>query len=283
MLRKSLLLALFSLPATGLLQAGAIISTLNPAVSTLAANDDGSSPSTSIGFSANYFGTTYTTLFANNNGNFTFGASLSTFTPFGLTGATTIPIIAAFFGDVDTRGAGSGVLTYGATTLTTNDLVVRSAFVGNWVDVGYFASGVDKLNSFQIVLIDRADTGAGNFDIMFNYDKILWETGGASGGTSGLGGSSARAGFSNGTGALGSFYEFTGSGVNGALLNGGPSALISSTNVLLGNLLYTKTDGRYVFTVRGGTVDTGVTTPEPGTWGLILAGLGALAWRRTRS
>ncbi len=226
----------------------------------------------------NFFGTNYTSLFANNNGNFTFGGALSTFTPFGLNGATSRPIIAPFFADVDTNGAGSELLTYGATTFTTNDAVVRNAFVGNWVNVGYFPSAVNKLNSFQLVLIQRADTGAGNFDIMFNYDGILWETGGASGGSNGLGGNSARAGYSNGTGTPGSFFEFTGSGVNGAFINGGANALISSTNVLVGNPLYTKTDGRYVFTVRGGVVsDPGV--PEPSTWAMAMAGLGVVAMR----
>ena len=39
-----------------------------------------------------------------------------------------------------------------------------------------------------------------DFDIEFNYDQIQWETGGASGGTSGLGGTSARVGYSAGTG-----------------------------------------------------------------------------------
>lgn len=281
MLKRTITLSLLSLVAGGMMPAGAIIPGLNPGANTLAANDDGSGPETSIGFTVNYFGTSYTTLFANNNGNLTFVGDLATFTPFGLSGATSRPIIAAFFADVDTRGAGSGLLTYGATTLTTDDAVLRNAFVANYINVGYFASQTDKLNSFQIVLIDRSDTGAGNFDIMFNYDGVQWETGAASGGTGGLGGSSARVGFSNGTGNPGSFFEFVGSGVNGAFIDGGPNALISSSNVIPGNPLYTRTDGRYVFTVRGGSVDVGV--PEPSTWALAVAGLAALAWRKRQS
>jgi hypothetical protein len=50
---------------------------------------------------------------------------------------------------------------------------------------------------FQLVLIERSDTGAGNFDFEFNYDQIQWEARNASGGVNGLGGSSARAGFSS--------------------------------------------------------------------------------------
>lgn len=87
-------------------------------------------------------------------------------------------------------------------------------FVANWVGVGYYPSASNLLNSFQMVLVDRSETGACNFDIVFNYNGILWETGGASGG--GFGGNSARVGYSAGTGISGSFYEFIGSGVNGA-------------------------------------------------------------------
>ena len=41
---------------------------------TLPANDDGSTGSVPLGFGANFFGTTYTSLFVNNNGDVTFGA-----------------------------------------------------------------------------------------------------------------------------------------------------------------------------------------------------------------
>jgi Nidogen-like/PEP-CTERM motif len=254
-----------------LVQGGAIIAGLNPGSNTLAANDDGSSPLTPIGFSANFFGSTFTQLYANNNANVTFNGPLSTYTPFGLTTNIGTPIIAPFFADVDTRGAGSGLLTYGARTFSFNDAVVRNVFVGNWINVGYFANQTNKLNSIQLVLISRQETGAGNFDIMFNYDGILWETGGASGGVNGLGGNSAHAGYSAGTGVAGSFFEFAGSGVNGALLDGGPNSLIASSNVAATDPLYSRTNGRYVFNVRNGVVSA---VPEPGTWALTLMGLG---------
>ena len=45
---------------------------------TLAANDDGSTAATDIGFSPNFFGTTYSQLFVNNNGNVTFDQALPT-------------------------------------------------------------------------------------------------------------------------------------------------------------------------------------------------------------
>jgi hypothetical protein len=110
-------------------------------------NDDGSSAAVPIGFPINFFGVTHTELFVNNNGNVTFGAPLSTFTPFGLVG-TRQPIIAPFFADVDTRAPGSGIVRFG-TPAGRPDL-----FVVDWVIVGYFREHDDKLNSFQLILQD---------------------------------------------------------------------------------------------------------------------------------
>jgi len=76
---------------------------------------------------------------------------------------------------------------------------------------------------------------------------MLWETGGASGGVNGLGGFSARAGYTNGIVGSGNVtLELTGSAVNGALLNGGANALVT-------NSLNNPVAGRYLFAVRGGT------------------------------
>jgi hypothetical protein len=206
----------------------------------LARQDDSPSATVPIGFTVNFFGVVRDTLFVNNNGNVTFDQALSTFTPFDLN-TTQRQIIAPFFADVDTRNAASGQVQYG------NGLVNgRLAFIVNWIGVGYFPSAADKLNSFQLVIIDRSDTGAGNFDFEFNYDQIQWETGNASGGTGGLGGSSARAGFSNGTGTQGTFFEIAGSAINGAFLDTNP------TTGLRNNRQASEVLGRYLFQARGG-------------------------------
>lgn len=119
---------------------------------------------------------------------------------------------------MSTRAApGSGLTRYGNTTVDG-----RPAFCVNWVNVGYFSGRVDKLNSFQLLLIERSDTGTSNFDIEFNYNTILWETGDASGGANGFGGNSARAGYANGTMAPGTFRELPGSAINGGLLDSEP-------------------------------------------------------------
>ncbi|MGY2051588.1 nidogen-like domain-containing protein [Methylobacterium sp. JK268] len=234
------------LPAVGLpvLGTAALAQTVAPGFTAnqLAANDDGSTAAVALPFSANFFGTTYTSLYVNNNGNVTFGQPLSQFTPVGLGAAYRgAPIIAPFFSDVDTRNPASGLTSYGTGTYAG-----QTAFGVTWPSVGYYSSHVDKTNTFQVILAGRGDTGTGNFDIYFNYQRIQFETGDASGGTNGLGGTSASAGYSAGTGADGTYFQIAGSLVNGALLDGGPNALVSSSN--------NGVPGQFLFPVRNGVI-----------------------------
>jgi VCBS repeat-containing protein len=152
----------------------------------------------------NFFGHQYTSLYINNNGNITFGSPTGVYTPSVIDAGLNNPIIAVFWADVDTRGHGNVYYDLdaadGVMTIT-------------WDDVGYYPSQSDKLNSFQLVLISE---GNGNFDIQYRYGDIEWTTGGASGGSGGLGGTPARAGYSAGDGTH--YYELPQSGNQEALL-----------------------------------------------------------------
>lgn len=241
---------------------------------TLPPNDDGSTGLVNIGFAINFFGTNYTQLYVNNNGNVTFTGSLFTFTPFSLL-TTATPIIAPFFGDVDTGSVGDDV-TYG-----TGMFDGHAAFGVNWLNVDYFPSNGTHTNrnDFQLIMVDRSDTGAGNFDFIFNYDRIQWEAGMASGSTDqGCRGSSARVGYSNGATTS---FELAGSAVNGAFLDSGTCVGAPGPNALIMDSLNSNIDGRYVFNARNGTVVESV--PEPATL-LLLLGVGlAGIGRRFRS
>lgn len=275
-------LALVLAAGPGALAAQAIRTDAGFTANSLARNDDGSTGLVSLGFAFNFFGLTGNQAYVNNNGNITFDAALSTFVPFPLLNANR-QIIAPFFADIDTREPSPGLTQFG-----TSIVGGRAAFGVNWLNVGYFPEKADKLNSVQLVLIDRSDIGAGDFDFEFNYAGIQFETGGASGDDNANGlcepseesCASARAGWSNGSAAS---FELPGSGVDGAFLNGGPNALVSGS-------LNSNVTGRYVFNVRGGQVQPPPTpdptvVPEPSTYVLMasgLLGLAAVARRRSR-
>ena len=219
----------------------AIVGAPECSANVLSSNDDASSPEVPLPFALDFYGTTYSSVFVNNNGNVSFGAPLAAYTPYGLS-TPGAPLIAPFFADVDTRSSGTKPVQYGYGSTIYEG---HAAFCVDWLNVGYFSNGEDKLNSFQLLLVSRADKAPGAFDIVFNYDTINWETGSYSGGSNGLGGTSAFVGFTAGTGKPGTFTEFAGSGVPGSFLD-------SSATALNRGQQDSSVRGRYVFAVRNG-------------------------------
>jgi len=213
---------------------------------TLPHNDDNSTGLVDIGFDPNFYGVKYTQLHVNNNGNVTLNREQWDFNPFALTASLNNPIIAPFFADVDTTSGNE--VTYGQGTFRT-----RSAFGVNWIGVGRYSQQYDKLNTFQLLLVDRSDVGPGDFDIRFNYGDILWDAVTASGGNS------AVVGFSNGAG---NYYEVPGSGVHGAFINGGDQSL-RDIRIL-------------VFEVRNGVPTPTPLVPTPSAFLLGAIGLGGV-------
>ncbi|MGJ8545255.1 MAG: nidogen-like domain-containing protein [Sulfitobacter sp.] len=190
----------------------------------LAANDDRSTGEIDISpifqDGLNFFGREFTSLWVNNNGSVTFNGPRGTFTPTSITGNNNNPEITPFFADVDTRG-GTAPISPGGNSTGTNLVyydfdAANDRFIVTWDDVGYFSSETDKTNAFQLILSDR---GNGDFDIEFRYEDVDWTTGGASGGTNGLGGTPARAGFTASTGNPNAYFELPASGDENALRN----------------------------------------------------------------
>jgi hypothetical protein len=175
----------------------------------LGSGDDNSSGAINIAsvFGAagiDFFGTHYTSLYINNNGNISFGAPESAYTPSTIGAHFSFPIIAPFWADVDTRGQGA---------VYYDEDAADGVMTITWDDVGYYSGHSNKLDSFQLVLINE---GNGNFDIVYRYGQIQWTTGDASGGFNGLGGTPARAGYSAGDGVH--YDELAQSGNQSALL-----------------------------------------------------------------
>ena len=202
-----------------------------------------------LGFAANFFGMTYQSVYVSNNGFVSFGAAQMDFSPSGLgSDYAGQPVIAPFMADVDTRAAGSGVVQYGTGTYAG-----YAAFGVTWPGVGYFQLAADRVNTFQLLLVERAERGAGDFDILFNYGAIQWESGYANGGVHGRGGTTASVGWNAGA----RWYAAPGSLVPGALLDGGAQALATGTN--------DGVPGQMLFAVQNGAVDV----PEPGSAALL--------------
>lgn len=198
-------------------------------------NDDGYM-ALNLGFNFTLFGTTYSSLFINNNGNVSFGSGISAFVPTGPTGANA-PLISPWFGDVDTRAAQSGVVHYQLDT--PGQLVVT------WDNVGYFNSHSDLLNSFQLVL--RSDDFAlpnGEGQIGFFYKNMQWEQTNTS--------TVAAIGFGDGLG-------------NGEVLEG------SSTE---SNLNAAAANHHIWFDANLVVVPPTPGVPEPMTWVMMVGGLG---------
>lgn len=181
-----------SLPATS--QAIALLTEADGDFGELAMskNDDGSSTSLTLPFDINFYGTSYTSFFVNNNGNISFNRAVSGFTPTPFPVAEQ-PMIAPFWADVDTRCVTCGEVYVGSANAET--------VIVTWNNVGFYSNNDSPTNNFQLVLRDmEATTGqTGDFDIEFRYDRLAWTTGEASGGdANGLGGTPAQAGFDAG-------------------------------------------------------------------------------------
>ena len=147
-----------------------------------------------------FCGSNYTGLYVNNNGNVTFDGPFGQYSPTALCSLNRA-ILAPHWSDVDTRNTKSGRVSWGCGSVVVPGVGLRPAFVATWKKVGYYYSHADKKNTYQLVIIDRSDRGAGEWDLQYRYKKLRWDTGDASGGANGFCASTpsypARAGYAN--------------------------------------------------------------------------------------
>lgn len=154
-------------------------------------NDDGSSNAINLPFNFCFYGQNMNTVFINNNGNVSFGASYGTFSSAAFP-SNQYSMIAPFWADIDTRALASGVVYY---KVTPTAMIVR------WQTVGYYSQHTDKLNDFQLIITDGNDPllPPGS-NCAFCYGDMQWTTGDASMGVNGFGGTPATVGCNLGDG-----------------------------------------------------------------------------------
>ncbi len=165
---------------------------VQPGAVILGPNDDGSTGAIPLGFTFDFYGSSYTEFYINNNGNVTFGASEESYEPTGFPNPGIPPMIAPFWADVDTRGAGSGLVhfTSGTSGSSGNPYVQV-----DWLDVGYFGEHTDLLNTFTLYIEDRPTGDV----VAFFYGDMEWADGDVTG-LGGFGGPGAQIGFDSGDG-----------------------------------------------------------------------------------
>ncbi len=135
--------------------------------STLAAGnlDDGSVQvdiSSVFGSGIDFFGTTYSSIYINSNGNISFGTANTDYQSSNLA-AENVSVIAPFWSDVNLNNGGE---IYWDLDPANGTVTVT------WLDVEpYNGSGT---NSFQVVLTSN---GGGDFNVEFIYEDIEWTSG----------------------------------------------------------------------------------------------------------
>ena len=153
--------------------------------------DEGSSTVVNLGFTFEFFGSSYTQMYVNNNGNVTFGRGQQANDAIGL--PQDLPMLAPFWSDVDTTGVGEVRLSQGLSVRNQPYVQV------DWLDVGYFNGHTDLQNTFTLYL---EDDPSGDL-VMFKYLNLEWTSGdagklGMPGGTGGFGGPGALVGMDAG-------------------------------------------------------------------------------------
>ncbi len=230
------------------INSGAVFSDSGCTTTSMGRIDDGSSPPVSLGFSANWFGTSYDSIYVNNNGGIAFDDGRGGFSDWGTIDLTTTtrPLVLPLFTDIDTRNAATSAVTYGPLSAAGNSTFgSASGYCINWVNVGEYSNSGVKF-SFQLLILNR--TG-GDIDLVFNYDKVLTPTASSNG--------KFVIGYANPVNQTGTYVKASRSTLPSTLIDGAAGALIgSSTGVT------PAVNGRYLYAIRPGIAPTASPTPS---------------------
>lgn len=238
-------------------------------------------PTTFSGFSINIEGTSYSSVFVNENGIVSFGASIGASPATALFELAT-PAFAPFFADGFLPN--DAALEFGYTDASVG---LPNSFWLTWNALLPEGNPGATPNIFQLGIVDL---GGGDFDLILNYEQIAWDSA-----TIG-----AQAGITNG---LGAYFLLAGAGVPGAYLgfddtSSGSSVCNSATpatalacnaindgsQVVGGQDANTglPSNGYYLFKFRNGVLVDPVPSqvPLPAAFWLFVAGAGVLFGRR---
>ena len=238
----------FSVPTA---DAALFTNDFGPLLPSYVPNDDATFPAVGLPFSINFFGTTYNSIFVNNNGNATFGAATGAFTPSPLNTQTTQPMIAPYWTDLDSRAdplapiaahTGGSAVYFRQTSPTE--------VVMTWDRLGYFPVNYSGRAQFQLVLRDPSSViPAGEGVIGFFYDGV----------TAGTDSHSVTVGFGDGL----------------PTINPGEISLFSGLSPTVSGQV---NDQHFWFNLTGGIPAPTPAVPEPGSIALLGTGLAALAF-----
>jgi len=108
-------------------------------------------------------------LYINTNGTVSFDAPVEAYITADL--SYSVPVLAPFWGDVDTRldgeGAESGAIWADIDSIT-------GVLTVTWSQVGVYRRNADLSNLFQMQIFDQ---GGGDFDVAFRFESIEWSIG----------------------------------------------------------------------------------------------------------
>ena len=122
--------------------------------SNLSSCDDCSSPSLSLGFTLDWFGTQYTNIFVNTNGGAVLDDGLGSFRSyrnFDLRTATRPYILPLF---TDLNPAANGTVEFGRGTIS--DGSTKNVFWAEWIDVAEYGNNSAR-QEFQMLIIEESD------------------------------------------------------------------------------------------------------------------------------